>query len=94
MAWRHRLEALGRTRGQKGPEEKIGEKPRSTATNADAQNPMLTVSNPPPYYMSPGNIRLGETGLRAEMIPPFSSVAIPAAGAGSSRTLSWTVIDD
>ena len=91
---RIRLKVFVRPIGLKAPDENIGEKLRFTVNNADAQNPILTVSNPTPYYMSPGNIRLGEKDLKAEMIPPFSSVAIPAAGAGSSRTLSWTVIDD
>lgn len=91
---RIRLKVFVRPVGLKAPEEEIGEKLRFTLSHADAKNPVLNINNPTPYYMTIGDIRLGEKNLKAEMIAPFSSVTIPAASAGNSHELSWTVIDD
>ncbi len=91
---RIRLKVFVRPIGLPAPEENIGEKLRFTLNNADAQNPVLTANNPTPYYLTIGNIRLGEQSLKPEMIAPFSSVTLPASGGGSRRTLNWTVIDD
>ncbi|MBF7956833.1 fimbria/pilus periplasmic chaperone [Rahnella victoriana] len=91
---RIRLKVFVRPIGLPAPEENIGEKLRFTLSNADARNPMLTASNPTPYYLTIGNIRLGEKSLKPAMIAPFSSTDFAVTGAGNSRTLSWTVIDD
>jgi P pilus assembly chaperone PapD len=91
---RIRLKVFVRPNGLKAPEEYIGEKLRFTVRHTTPQVLLLTANNPTPYYMTIGSIRLGEKVLKPEMIAPFSSVTLPAQGAGSSRTLSWTVIDD
>ena len=91
---RIRLKVFVRPIGLKAPEEDIGEKLRFRLSNANAKKPILTVDNPTPYYMSLGNISLGDERLKAEMIAPFSSTEISAKNAGHSRALSWTTIDD
>lgn len=91
---RIRLKVFVRPIGLKAPEENIGEKLRFTLNKADAKNAVLTVSNPTPYYMSIGNMSLGDKTLKTKMIAPFSSTEISAENAGSSRALSWTTIDD
>jgi len=91
---RIRLKVFIRPIGLRAPEDDIGEKLRFTLSNAATQPPVLNVSNPTPYYMTLGDLRLGNKKLKTEMIAPFSSVSIPVAGADNHRALSWTVIDD
>jgi len=91
---RIRLKVFVRPIGLKAPEENIGEKLRFTLGQKDAQNSVLTLDNPTPYYMNIGSLSLGKKYLKAKMIAPFSSDTIPATNAGSERTLSWSVIDD
>lgn len=91
---RIRLKVFVRPIGLKMPEEDVGEKLRFTLSHTNSQDSLLTANNPTPYFMTIGNISLGEKVLKPQMIAPFSSVSIPAMGTGGSRTLSWTVIDD
>jgi P pilus assembly chaperone PapD len=91
---RIRLKVFVRPIGLPAPEENIGGKLRFTLSNADVQHPVLTASNPTPYYLTIGNIRLGANALKPAMIAPFSSADFTVTGAGNSRELRWTVIDD
>ncbi|SFO52012.1 P pilus assembly protein, chaperone PapD [Candidatus Pantoea varia] len=91
---RIRLKVFVRPIGLKEPEENNGEKLRFTLRQKDAQNSVLTVNNPTPYYMNLGTISLMDKNLKAEMIAPFSSTSIPATNVGTNPALSWTVIDD
>lgn len=91
---RIRLKVFVRPIGLKAPEQNIGEKLRFTLSKKDAQNSVLILNNPTPYYMNIGSLSLGKRTLKAKMIEPFSSDTIPANNAGSDRTLSWSVIDD
>ncbi|MGK3143612.1 fimbria/pilus periplasmic chaperone [Pantoea sp. C2G6] len=91
---RIRLKVFIRPIGLRAPEETIGEKLRFTLSEPGTKDAVLNVNNPTPYYMSIGNLRLGSKSLKAEMIAPFSSITVPAAGMENSRTLSWSVIDD
>ncbi|MDQ1215033.1 fimbria/pilus periplasmic chaperone [Pantoea anthophila] len=91
---RIRLKVFVRPIGIKAPDEATGEKLIFTLNHAGTPNSVLNINNPTPYYISIVDIRLGTKPLKAEMIAPFSSVAISAANAGNNRVLSWTVIDD
>lgn len=91
---RIRLKVFVRPIGLKAPEENIGEKLHFTLSHKDAQNPVLTLNNPTPYYMNIGSLSLGGKSLKAKMIAPFSSDTIPTTNVGSDHTLSWSVIDD
>ncbi|MGC0837730.1 MULTISPECIES: fimbria/pilus periplasmic chaperone [Pantoea] len=91
---RIRLKVFIRPIGLKAPEEGIGEKLRFTRRQANAQNSVLTIDNPTPYYMTIGSLSLGKISLKTEMVAPFSSTTITITNAGSDHKLSWTVIDD
>lgn len=91
---RIRLKVFIRPVGLKAPEENIGEKLRFTHSKTDAENTALTIGNPTPYYITIGSLNLGNKGLSARMMAPFSSTTITVENAGSNPELSWTVIDD
>lgn len=90
---RIRLKAFIRPFGLKAPGEDIGKSLTFTLKN-DPQEPALTIENPTPYYMSLGNISLSGKTLTPTMIDPKSSTTIPVQQVGSTRQLSWSVIDD
>ncbi|WP_049582368.1 MULTISPECIES: fimbrial biogenesis chaperone [Photorhabdus] len=59
----------------------------------------ITVTNPSPYYITFTSLKVGGQELmtkqqKANMVSPFSALALPLKGAHYPAKVSWTVIND
>lgn len=91
---RIRLKVFVRPAGLKAPDENIGESLIFTLKKGSSTNRSLLITNPTPYNMTLGELRLGGKQLTTMMIAPGASTAVPLSPASASGLLSWSVIDD
>ncbi|MGU3525048.1 fimbria/pilus periplasmic chaperone [Enterobacteriaceae bacterium C23F] len=87
---RIRLKVFIRPVGLKAPEEDVGNHLVFDLKNKHS----LQITNPTPYYQTIGSLALGETTMAPVMVDPQSSVTVPVPEGVSTKTLSWSVIDD
>lgn len=91
---RIRLKVFVRPAGLKAPDENIGESLVFTLKENSSTSRSLLITNPTPYNMTLGELRLGGKQLTTMMIAPGASTAVPLSPASASGLLSWSVIDD
>lgn len=91
---RIRLKVFVRPAGLKAPDEHIGESLVFTLKEHNSTSRSLLITNPTPYNMTLGELRLGEKQLTTMMIAPGASTTVPLSPASASGLLTWSIIDD